>query len=156
MGPASLHWCPVTRQGAMGAKWNMGSFIQTWEKTSLLWGWQSTLISWSERLWISWKYSRHTWMLSCVTWCREPALAEVDELDDLQRSFPIPTTLKFLLIFSAFKHHKRNPNLKYIKLTSWIWLNLGNVKIRFNQTILIFVLIFLHCLLCKISLSHGV
>lgn len=27
-------------------------------------------------------------------------------------------SVEFLLIFSAFKHHKRNPNLKYIKLTT--------------------------------------
>lgn len=63
-------------------------------------------------------------------------------------------SVEFLLIFSAFKHHKRNPNLKYIKLTTWIWLNLRNMKVRFNKTILVFVLIFLHCLVCKISLSH--
>lgn len=27
MGPRTLPWCPVTEQGAIGTKWNMGSSI---------------------------------------------------------------------------------------------------------------------------------
>jgi len=51
----------------------MGNSILTQERTLQ---WQSTGTGCPERLWnLLWRYSRPLWTPSCVTCCREPALA---------------------------------------------------------------------------------
>lgn len=40
----------------------------------------------------------------------------------------------------VIKHQKKNPEEKYAKLTSKVWLNMGNAGVSLHQTFLIFVL----------------
>ena len=60
-----------------GQKLNMRNSICTWGERSLFWEWQSTETNCPGRLGclLLWRYSEPTWMLSCVTYCRDPALA---------------------------------------------------------------------------------
>ena len=64
------------RRGAMGLSWSAGKSTWTRER-SLLWWWQNTETSCTERLWslLPWRYSKPSWVLSCATYGREPALA---------------------------------------------------------------------------------
>jgi len=70
----------ITRQGARGTNWSIGSSNWKWGRwhdklnmSSLLWGWQSTGTSCPEGLWslLLWRYSEPTWTQSsaaCFRW----------------------------------------------------------------------------------------
>lgn len=63
-------------QGAKDTSWNTGISLQTWGGILLLWEWQSNGTICSETLWIVlFRHSKSTWTLSCVTYCRQPAIA---------------------------------------------------------------------------------
>jgi len=72
MGPGCFQLCPVTK--GKGQKLKLGSSIWTWGKTSLL---EGDRVGCLERLWslLFWRYWKPASMLSCVIYCREPALA---------------------------------------------------------------------------------
>jgi len=61
----------------MSTNWNIRSSTRTCRITSLLWQLLSTGTSCPERFWIFllWRYSRPTRMLTCVSCCTEPALS---------------------------------------------------------------------------------
>ena len=71
----ALQWCMVIEHGAWDKNWNIGSSAQICWRTSLQWRWQSPGTDFPEWSFLLWRYSRHIWTATCVTWCRDPALA---------------------------------------------------------------------------------
>lgn len=79
MGPGSFQWFSATgKEEVTGLNTlEYRSYITAWEKSCVLWGWQSTGASWPERLQchLLWRYSKLACTFSCLTYCREPAIA---------------------------------------------------------------------------------
>jgi len=100
VGPGSFQQGPMAELGTMVANKNIEISIQTWGKT-FIWRWQNNgTCCQQERLWslLLRSYSKASWTLSYVTYCRELPLAR-GWTRDLQRSLPIHAILWYCDLF---------------------------------------------------------
>ena len=74
--PNSFQWSLGTEQVETAKSWSVESSAPICGISSSLWGLWNVWTGCSGRLWILllWRYSRPTWMPTCATCCREPAL----------------------------------------------------------------------------------
>ena len=77
MGPDFFQWCPATEQGAMDNMVKDRKLHTNIRKNFSTVQCDRALVQAAQMLWslLLWRYSSPVWTLSCVTYCREPALA---------------------------------------------------------------------------------